>query len=208
MKLKDLTINEFLEKIAGSDPVPGGGSVSALNGAIASALTEMLANLTLGKKKYEVVQESMRRTVIDMSEVREHFMNDIDRDSDSYKFVMEAFKLPKDTDEQKSVRSLKIQEATKLASLVPMEVAECAFFIMDSIAETVYNGNRNAVTDGCIAMMTCRTAVLGAILNVRINLVSINDGEFVKELSDKCDKLEKEVVEKEREVMKWVNENI
>ncbi|MFA6702510.1 MAG: cyclodeaminase/cyclohydrolase family protein [Dysgonamonadaceae bacterium] len=208
MKLQDLTINEFLEKTAGNEPVPGGGSISALNGAIASALTEMLANLTIGKKKYQEVEESMKKTALEMAVNRSRFMNDVDRDADSYNQVIEAFKLPKDTDEQKAKRGDKIQDATKMAALVPMEVAQRAFSIMDSIAKTVYNGNRNAVTDGCIAMMACRNAVLGALLNVRINLSAINDGAFVKELSDKCKILENEAVIKEQEVIKWVNNNI
>lgn len=208
MKLQDLTINEFLEKTAGNEPVPGGGSISALNGAIASALTEMLANLTIGKKKYQEVEESMKKTVLEMAVNRSRFMNDVDRDADSYNQVIEASKLPKDTDEQKAMRRDKIQDATKMAALVPMEVAQRAFSIMDSIAKTVYNGNRNALTDGCIAMMACRTAVLGALLNVRINLSAINDGAFVKELSAKCEKIENEAIIKEQEVIKWVNNNI
>ncbi|MDD3308988.1 MAG: cyclodeaminase/cyclohydrolase family protein [Dysgonamonadaceae bacterium] len=208
MKYQDLTINEFLEKTAGNNPVPGGGCISALNGAIASALTEMLAYLTIGKKKYQEVEENMKKTALEMTVNRIRFMNDINRDADAYNLVIEAFKLPKNTDEQIAKRGEKIQEATKLAALVPMEVAERAFSIMDAISETVYYGNRNTITDGCIAMMTCRNAILGALLNVRINLVSINDDAFVNEMIDKCKSLEKIAVIKEQEVIRWVNNNI
>ncbi|MEA5081553.1 MAG: cyclodeaminase/cyclohydrolase family protein [Dysgonamonadaceae bacterium] len=208
MKYQDLTVNEFLEKTAGNNPVPGGGCISALNGAIASALTEMLAYLTIGKKKYQEVEENMKKTALEMTVNRIRFMNDINRDADAYNLVIEAFKLPKNTDEQIAKRGEKIQEATKLAALVPMEVAERAFSLMDDISETVYYGNRNAITDGCIAMMTCRNAILGALLNVRINLVSINDDAFVNEMIDKCKSLEKIAVIKEQEVIRWVNNNI
>jgi formiminotetrahydrofolate cyclodeaminase len=85
-----------------------------------------------------------------------------------------------------------------------MEIAQRAFNLMDAIANTTRNGNRNAVTDGCIAMMTCRTAVLGALLNVRINLGSIKDSEFVNRLTDKCNATEEETIRKERELIDWV----
>ncbi len=204
MKLQDLSLKEFLAKTAGSEPVPGGGSISALNGAIASALAEMLSNLTIGKKKYEDVEEWMKETAAKMAENQKKFINDIDRDSDAYNLVFDAFKLPKDTDEQKAARSAKIQEATKVAAQVPMEVAENAFNMLDTIAETARKGNQNAVTDGCVAMMACRNAVLGAILNVRINLGSLKDEVFVKEYTEKCDRMEREAIAKEQELLAWV----
>lgn len=204
MKLQDLTLKQFLEKTASNAPVPGGGSVSAMHGATASALAEMLANLTIGKKNYVEVEELMKQNAIKASELRTHFINDIDRDSDAYNLVFEAFKLPKETEEQKALRSKKIQEATKIAALVPMEVAERGFDTLDLITEITRKGNKNAVTDGCIAMMTCRTAILGALLNVRINLGGLKDETFVKELADKCDRIEKATLAKEEEVVNWV----
>lgn len=204
MKLQDLTLKQFLEKTAGNEPVPGGGSVSALNGAVASALAEMLANLTIGKKNYAEVEELMRQNATQATDLRTQFVNDIDRDSDAYNLVFDAFKLPKETDEQKSARSAKIQEATKIAALVPMEVAERAFKMLDLITQTTRNGNKNAVTDGCVAMMTCRTAVLGALLNVRINLGGLKDTAFVAELAAKCDAIEKATLEKEEALVNWV----
>ncbi len=204
MKLQDLTLKQFLEKTAGNEPVPGGGSISALNGAIASELNEMLANLTIGKKKYVDVEELMKQNATKASELRTRFVDDIDRDSDAYNLVFDAFKLPKETDEQKAFRSEKIQEATKIAALVPMEVAERAFDMLDIIAETTRKGNKNAVTDGCVAMMTCRTAILGALLNVRINLSGLKEETFVNELTDKCNRIEKETISKEQDLVNWV----
>ncbi len=204
MKLQDLTLKQFLEKTAGNEPVPGGGSISALNGAIASALSEMLANLTIGKKNYVDVEELMKQNAAKASELRTRFVEDIDRDSDAYNLVFDAFKLPKETGEQKAFRSEKIQEATKIAALVPMEVAERAFDMLDLIAETTRKGNKNAVTDGCVAMMTCRTAILGALLNVRINLSGLKEETFVNELTDKCNRIEKETLSKEQDLVNWV----
>jgi formiminotetrahydrofolate cyclodeaminase len=204
MNLQDLTLKQFLEKTANNEPVPGGGSISALHGAVAAALTEMLANITIGKKNYSAVEETMKLNATKASALRTKFLTDIDRDAEAYNLVFQAFRLPKDTDEQKVLRSEKIQEATKVAALVPMEVAERAFELLDLISETTRKGSKNAITDGCVAMMTCRTAVLGALLNVRINLASIRDERFVKELSEKCNRIEKETLRKEQELMEFV----
>lgn len=204
MNLQDLTLKQFLEKTANNEPVPGGGSISALHGAVAAALTEMLANITIGKKNYSAVEETMKLNATKASALRTEFLNDIDRDAEAYNLVFQAFRLPKDTDEQKVLRSEKIQEATKVAAMVPMEVAERAFELLDLISETTRKGNKNAITDGCVAMMTCRTAVLGALLNVRINLASIKDERFVKELSEKCNRIEKETLRKEQELTELV----
>ncbi len=204
MKSKDATIQDFLNQTAGSTPVPGGGSISALNGAIATALAEMLANLTIGKKNYTAVEAEMKTTVHDMSHQRSLFLEDIDRDAEAYKMVFNAFKLSKDTEEEKINRINQIQRATKQAAIIPMEIAQRAVMIMDTIDYTTRNGNKNAVTDGCISMMTCRTAVLGALLNVRINLGAIHDAEFVTLLTDKCNSIEKEAIKKEQTLMDWV----
>jgi formiminotetrahydrofolate cyclodeaminase len=208
MNLQDLTLKQFLEKTANNEPVPGGGSISALHGAIAAALTEMLANITIGKKNYSAVEETMKLNATKASALRTKFLTDIDRDAEAYNLVFQAFRLPKDTDEQKVLRSEKIQEATKVAALVPMEVAERAFELLDLISETTRKGSKNAITDGCVAMMTCRTAVLGALLNVRINLASIKDERFVKEFSEKCNRIEKETLRKEQELMEFVGEEV
>ena len=201
---KNQSIQDFLNRTASNEPIPGGGSVSALNGAIATALAEMLANLTIGKKKYVELEDEMKQIVDKMGQQRKLFFADIDRDAESYNLVMKAYKLPKETDEEKLKRSEIIQDATMHASLVPMEIAQRAFDLLDEIAHTTRNGNSNAVTDGCISMMTCRTAVLGALLNVRINLGSIKDADFVKELENRCNTMEVEAMKKEQELYEWV----
>lgn len=202
--LADLTIKDFLATTASSAPVPGGGSISALNGAIASALTEMVANLTVGKKKYLEVEGQMKTIAIEAAVIREHLIGYIDRDSEAYDRVFAAFKLPKETEEQIAERNRIIQEATKEAARIPMLVAEEVASVMETIIYVAHKGNRNAVTDACVAMMTARTCVLGALLNVRINLSSISDEVFVKRMTENADHLESEAIRIEKKLLDWV----
>lgn len=199
--LKDHTVEEFMVVTAGSEPVPGGGSVSALVGGISAALTQMVANLTIGRKKYVEVDAEMREVATRAEQIRQELIAGIDKDSDAYAQVSEAFKLPKETDEEKATRSEAIQTATKVAAAVPMEVAKVAFELVPLIEKVVMKGNQNAITDGCIAMMSCRLAVLGALLNVRINLGGIKDEDFVKQYTESCNSLEKAVVEAEKRIL-------
>ena len=152
--LTDLTVKGFLDTTAGKDPVPGGGSISALCGSIAAALTEMVAGLTIGKKKYAEVEEQMKQ----------------------------------------------------LAANVPMEVARRVYSLLSDIEEVVSNGNQNAVTDGCVAMMSARNAIIGALFNVRINLTSIKDEQYVADMTAEADRLEREVIEREAKVIEYTKE--
>ena len=204
MKLQDLTLKEFLEKTYGKEPVPGGGSISALCGALAASLGEMVTALTIGRKKYADVEEEMLTYAPQMETARRHFLNFIDEDADAYQLVFNAYKLPKETEEEQKIRHDKIQEATLHASLVPLRVAETAVGIMDAIFQIGSKGNRNAVTDACVAMMCARTAALGAILNVRINLSGLDDKEKVKDLENKCMALQDEAQVKEASLLDTV----
>ncbi|MBF8982917.1 cyclodeaminase/cyclohydrolase family protein [Lutibacter sp. B2] len=202
--LANMNIKDFLDKTASSDPVPGGGSVAALSAAVAGALTEMVAGLTIGKKKYVEVEEEMKEVQKAALEFRNKFVDDIDRDSDAFNEVMAAFKLPKETDEEKEKRKEAIQEGTKKASLVPLDVAKDAFKIMEIIEKVVVKGNQNAVTDGAVAAMMARTAVLSALYNVKINLGSIKDEAFVAKLTKEVQELESKVGEVEKNILSKV----
>ncbi|NMB05729.1 MAG: cyclodeaminase/cyclohydrolase family protein [Bacteroidales bacterium] len=204
MKLQDLLLKEFLEKTASNEPVPGGGSSAALNAAMATALTEMVANLTIGRKKYADADERMREIAAVMSAQRSRFLEDIDRDAEAYRQVMEAYRLPKETEKEQQLRDATIQEATKEASLIPMEVAESAFSLLETMRETLQRGNPNAATDGLVGMMNCRTAILSALLNVRVNLGGIRDEKFVEEMTTRCDWLEKRTLEVEADAMQLI----
>ena len=199
--LVDSTVKDFLAKVAGSDPVPGGGSIAALNGAIAAALAAMVAGLTVGKKGYEENEEQMQRIRTLAIRQKEEFLIDVDRDSEAYNKVFDCFRMPKSTEDEKSARSAAIQEATRFAALVPMQVARNAYELMVIIADVARLGNRNAVTDACVAMMSARSAVLGALMNVRINLGTLKDKAFVAELQSEADELERKTCEKEKELL-------
>ena len=202
--LINLSINDFLEKTAGSDPVPGGGSVSAFCGSLSAALGKMVANLTIGRKKYLDKEEQMKELSETFNSYLRNFTQAIDADSDAYNEVFNAFKLPKETDEEKQFRSDKIQEATKFAAEVPLSVAQNACRIMDFIEEVAKNGNQNAITDACVAMMCARTAVLGALLNVRINLSSLADTAYVERMTLECNLLEEKSIIKEKQLLDWL----
>lgn len=204
--LTDLTVKGLLDVTAGKEPVPGGGSISALSGSIAAALTEMVAGLTIGKKKYADVEEQMKQLVERVQKIRQQLLLDVDRDSEAYNVVFAAFQMPKETDEEKAARSAQIQEATKIAANVPMEVARRVYSLLSDIEEVVYNGNQNAVTDGCVAMMSARNAIIGALFNVRINLTSIKDEQYVADMTAEADRLEREVIEREAKVIEYTKE--
>ena len=206
--LAELTVKEFLDKVAGSDPVPGGGSVAALNGAVASALPAMVAGLTIGKEGYEEHEELMKHISRLSIRQQELFVEYIDRDSEAYDHVFGCFKLPKSTDEEKAARSAAIQEATRFAALVPMQVARNACELMEIIADVARLGNQNAITDACVAMMAARSAVLAALLNVRINLGSLKDKTFVDELKREADHLEQLACMREKELLEVVNQEL
>ena len=136
------------------------------------------------------------------------FVVDIDRDSEAYNKVFDCFKLPKSTDEEKKIRTAAIQEATKFAALVPMQVARNAYELMGIIADVAKMGNRNAVTDACVAMISARSAVLGALMNVRINLGSLKDRTFVEQLQSEADELERKACIKEKELLDAINQDL
>ena len=199
--LANLKITEYLEKAAAGTAVPGGGSVAALNAALAAGLTEMVANLTIGKKGYEAVAEEMNDIAGKSTELREKLTAAIDRDAEAYSEVMAAFKLPKATDQEKGLRKPAIQKAFKHAALVPLEVAKHAVKVIDLAGRAVDSGNKNAVTDGLVAAMNARTAALAALYNVKINLGSIEDDEFVKKLAREVNDLEQQAKSKEQKIL-------
>lgn len=204
MKLQDFTLKEFLEKTYGKDPVPGGGSISALCGALAASLGEMVTALTVGRKKYAEVEAEMQEIANRMEKARKEFLDFIDEDATAYQLVFDAFKLPKETEEEIAYRKEEIEKTTLGAAMVPLRVAETAVGIMDDIFTVGNKGNRNAVTDACVAMMCARTAALGAILNVRINLSGLNDRKKAEELERKCMALNDEAQVKEASLLDTV----
>ena len=190
MELHNASVLEFIRNLGSSAPAPGGGSVAAMNGAMAAALIEMVANLTIGNAKYETVHEEMKAIQKVVSQVKEDFVHYINKDSAAFMELMGAFKLPKETDEEKVFRKTEIQRTMKQAALVPYEIGKLAYTLLPLVETVIVKGNTNAITDGMIAVINARTAVKSAFLNVKINLGSIQDAEFVKELTDGMEEIE------------------
>ena len=205
MALADLSVKEFLAKTASNSPVPGGGSIAALSAAIAASLSEMVAHLTIGKKGYEALEEEMEEIAKDAFQYRERLIRYIDKDSNAYNDVMAAFKLPKGTEQERKNREGAIQEALINATLVPLDVARDAFKIIELAGKAVKQGNKNAVTDSGVAVMMARTAALSALYNVKINLASIKDTNFVEEIREEIKHMENEIVNRESEILSDVS---
>jgi methenyltetrahydrofolate cyclohydrolase len=173
------TMNMFLDELASSSPAPGGGSVAALAGALGAALTSMVCNLTIGKKKYAGVEDDMKKVVGQSEDLRRLFTELIDRDTQAFNKVMEAFALPKETDPQKALRNAAVREATKEATLVPLEVMKHCIDALALAQEVASKGNANSVSDAGVSAIMLHAACEAAALNVRINLNSLNDPDFV-----------------------------
>ncbi|HDP36896.1 MAG TPA: methenyltetrahydrofolate cyclohydrolase [Candidatus Atribacteria bacterium] len=202
--LVDKSVESFLGELASRAPVPGGGSVAALSASLASALTEMVANLTIGRKGFKEVEEEMRQITQEASDYREKFLKDIDKDAEAFNKVINAFKLPKNTPEEIENRKQIIQKEFKNAALVPLEVAKDAVKLMEFTLKVVEKGNKNAISDGAVAAMMARTSVLGALYNVKINLQSIKDVDFVSRISKQVHKLESKAIEEEKKILSKV----
>ena len=203
--LAEKTIPEFLEQTSSGTPVPGGGSVSALSAALGACLTEMVANLTVAKKGYEAVEAQMQDIGDKVRSLRKKLVAAVDEDSDAYNEVLAAFRLSKKSEAEKDTRSRAIQAAMQNAARVPLAVAYDALQVMDLAEKVIRDGNRNAVSDGVVGVMMARTAVLGALFNVRINLSSVKDSVFVEEMTREVDKLESRVHQREKEILSYVS---
>lgn len=201
-ELKDLTIEEFAKVTASDAPAPGGGSVAAAAGSLAAALAEMVANLTIGKEKYAEAENEMRELAGKGQAVREKLIADIQRDGSSFNLYMAALRMPKDTEEEKTARREAMQRGLKEAAMVPLSVAETAAEIFPLAEAAVARGNANAVTDGLVSAMMARTAVLSALLNVKINLNSIKDEAFRADMEKQVKRLEKTASEYEAKILK------
>lgn len=201
MELKNLTVSDFAAITASDAPAPGGGSVSALCGALAASLAEMVANLTSGREKYAQVQPQVEEVLQQYPAIRARLLDAIDRDSKAFDLYMAALSMPKTTDAEKAARKQAMQEGLKAAALVPMETAETALTVFPALRLAVEQGNANAITDGMVGTMLARTAVLGAVFNVRVNLSSIQDSDFTSQLARRADQAQSDAIAWERSIL-------
>ena len=176
--LEKMPIDEFADLLSTDSPAPGGGSVSALCGAMSGALSSMVAALTHGKKGYEKFAEEMESLGEEAQRLKSEFLADITRDTESFNKLMDAMRLPKKTPEEKNTRDREIEKATKEATLVPLGVLKRSLEAVELASRLTKNSNKNSISDAGVAASAARSAAIGAYLNVRINLPGIKDEEF------------------------------
>ncbi|HEY5615031.1 MAG TPA: cyclodeaminase/cyclohydrolase family protein [Bacteroidota bacterium] len=203
--LADKTVSGFLDEVASNSAAPGGGSVAALAGALGAGLTSMVCRLTVGKKKYAEVEAEMQELLRYSEDLRAQFTALIEKDTEAFNSVMRAFSLPKDTDDEKHFRSGAIQEATKSAALVPLDVMEVCERSLPLTLAVATKGNVNSISDAGVAAAMIRAACISAALNVRINLSTIQDDTFVHDTGLKAENLLASVKQQSTEILEHVN---
>ena len=177
MQLADMTTKDYLKLLASDAPAPGGGSVSALSAAQGAALTAMVCDLTIPKEKYAAFRETCEQVKRDILSVLDELIVAIDKDTEAYNKVSAAFKMPKDTEEQKVARSTAIREATVEATKVPYRTMELCLAGLSITQRAVGRSNPNAASDLGVAALNLLAGLKGAYLNVKINLPGIKDEE-------------------------------
>jgi len=198
----------FIDQVASSSPAPGGGSVSAACGALGAALSSMVCRLTIGRKRFLEVSEDLKAVLEKAEVIRKQMEEFIVKDAESFDKVMTAMKLPKYTDEEKEKRSRAIQEATRGAIVVPLQVMEKGLEALKLSRTVAEKGNPNMVSDAGVSALATKTAVGGAYYNVRINLNSIEDQEFVRTTREKADSLKREAEISAKEIERLVEEKL
>jgi formiminotetrahydrofolate cyclodeaminase len=169
-QLADLSVQELLERLGSSDPVPGGGSASALAAAMGAALVAMVAELTIGRPDYAEHEETVRHLRFDAIERRAELISLAQEDATAYDAVVQARRMPKETDEEKAARSEALGKAMVDAARAPLRAAVVAGEVLDLAERIAPIGNRNAVSDAGVAALLAAAGLRGALLNVRINL--------------------------------------
>lgn len=187
------TLTEYLNELSSNSPTPGGGNVAALCGALSCSLGIMVCNLTIGKKKYADVESEMISIKNKLDAYQKEFINLAARDNEAFDKVMEAFKLPKESEAEKEYRSSKIEEATLGAAEIPNEVIKNCREILPQIKIVVDKGNKNSLSDAGVAVSLIHTAARGAYLNVLINCASLNNQTIANEIKKGADILTDEI---------------
>lgn len=203
INLSQLSLEQFCSKTASGEPTPGGGSVSALIGALAASLSEMVAHLSDKRESFETIASELPIYVEQTRQIRANLLQKIQQDSLAFEQFMEALKLPKRTFEEKQFRIASMQRTLKEACEIPLSVAEISSNLFPIISELVLHGNPNAVTDILIAAMATRLAISGALLNVKINLKSIKDPDFRQCISNKIQELEQNAAMMEQKILSY-----
>lgn len=202
----DGPIREYLDDSASGKSAPGGGSVSALAGALGASMASMACNFTIGKKKFADVEDRVKEILALCEEKRIKLLELMDADVSEYSKVTAAYGMPKETDEEKAARKAAIQEALKAAMAVPLEAFRACNEVIQSLKNLVDIANPNLISDVGVAAMLCTSGLDGAKLNVEINLAFLKDEELIAKVREEIDsatflakQVQAEVVEKVRQ---------
>lgn len=210
--LKDLSINEFVQELSSKAPTPGGGSGAALSAALSASLSAMVFNLTVGKKSFLQLEEEIKRQIDEALtgcvNMRENFIQLMEKDAEAFTELMSYFKLPKETEEEKEYRKQKINEGYISAMKVPFELAQMSLKLYDYILIAAKYGNINAISDAGVSALLNQATLESAVLNVKINLSSIEDKGFIEEKMLVCSQMVEEGYSKKSEIMDIVNSKI
>ena len=194
--LLEKSVEEFVASVASKDPAPGGGSVAALSSSLGSALTAMVGNLTIGRKAYlKLSEEQQRELDRNFQKVQELIdrMNQLtEEDTTAFNGVMKAFKMPKVTEQEKKIRKMAIEEATKEALEVPLTVGKESLEILKLQQAFADNGNPNAITDVGVGALLAYAGLEGALFNVLINLQGLSDEAYIADVKKQCKELTEE----------------
>lgn len=189
MKLAELQVSAFADLLASDAPAPGGGSAAALEGALGAALTAMVCGLTVGKKKYAEYQELAVESQKKAEDLKARFVDVMDRDTEAFNVVSAAFGMPKETDEEKAIRSAAIQEGLKGCTKTPFEMMELAVETLELTASILGKSNDSAASDLGVSALSLRAAIQGAWLNVLINIGSLKDQDLAADYRKKGEAL-------------------
>ncbi|MCL6097837.1 MAG: cyclodeaminase/cyclohydrolase family protein [Bacteroidetes bacterium] len=181
------TLQEYLNELSSNSPTPGGGNVAALCGALSASLGTMVCNLTIGKKKYADVENEMISVKQKLETYQKTFVDLGAKDNAAFEKVMEAFKLPKETDAEKETRSKKIEEATLGAADIPAQVMKTCSDVLPLLKVVIDKGNRNSLSDAGVAASLIGTAAKSAYMNVIINCSSLSNQTIAQEIKKRAD---------------------
>lgn len=185
MKLVDMTVTHFTDVLESDAPAPGGGSAASLAGALGSALAAMVCTLTIGRKKYADYEEFAKETRDKASALKEKLIAQVDLDTDAFNVIGDAFGMPKETDEQKAARSAAIQNGLVACVESPLKMLEYSSEALHLVESMQGKFNVNSASDLGVAVLELRTAILGAWLNVKINIGSMKDKELAESYQKK-----------------------
>ena len=189
MSFSDKSCSEFVEVLATKAPVPGGGGASAMVGALATALGNMVGSLTVGKKKYAAVEEEMWALKDRCDRLQKDFLHLVERDAEVFEPLARAYSMPKNTEEEKAEKARVMEIVLRDACSVPMEIMEKCCEAIDIIAVFAEKGSVIAISDAGVGAAFAKAALQGASLNVYINTKSMADRALAAELNAKCDRM-------------------